>query len=102
MTLLFGIFIIAAVLLIGVGIYSLVLTRNLIRILLSIEILIKAATLLLIGAGHMCGNMSAAQSFVITLIIIEVMILVVATGIVYSAYINSGSLNSDKQKNLKG
>ena len=102
MTLLFGMFIIAAVLLIAIGVYSLVVTRNLIRILLSAEILTKAATLLLIGAGHMCGKMGTAQSYVITLIIIEVMILVVAAGIVFGAYSDSGSLNTNKQSNLKG
>jgi len=101
-TLLFGLFIIATVLLIAVAVYSLVITRNLIRILLSVEILTKSATLLIIGAGHMCGNMGAAQSYVITVIVIEVMILAVATGIVFSAYNVSGTLNSDKQNNLKG
>ena len=102
MTLLFGLFIIAAILLITIGVYSLVVTRNLIRILLSIEILTKAVTLLIIGAGDMCGNMGAAQSYVITIIVIEVMILVVATGIVFGAYKHTGTLNSDKQSKLKG
>ena len=102
MTFLFAVFIIAAVLLIAIGIYSMVITQNLIRILLSVEIMTKAATLLIIGAGHMCGNMGAAQSYVITVIVIEVIILVVATGIVFGIYKDSGSLNPKKQNNLKG
>lgn len=102
MTLLFTLFVIAAVLLLAVGFYSIVVTRNLMRILLSVEILTKAVTLLMIGAGHMTGNMGAAQSYVITIIVIEVMILVVATGLVFGVYNNNKTLNTDKLNNLRG
>lgn len=102
MTLLFTLFLIAAVLLIAVGLYSLVVTRNMIRILMSVEILTKAVTLLMIGAGYMTGNMGAAESYVITIIVMEVMILVVATGIVFGVYKKNGTLDTNKLTNLRG
>ncbi|HWS30569.1 MAG TPA: NADH-quinone oxidoreductase subunit K [Clostridia bacterium] len=102
MNIFFAILIVAVVLVLGVGIYSLVVTRNLLRILLSVEILMKGATLLLIGAGYLTGDMATAQAFVITVIIIEVVLLVVATGIVLGAYRANGTLNTRELNNLKG
>ncbi len=102
MTLLSTLFVIAAVLMLAVGFYSIVVTRNLMRILLSVEILTKSVTLLMIGAGYMTGNMGQAQSYVITIIIVEVMILVVATGLVFGVYNKTGSLNTKDINNLQG
>ena len=99
---LFSMFVIAVVLLLAVGIYSLIMTRNLIRVLLSVEIITKAVTLLMIGAGYISGKMGAAQSYVITIIIIEVMLLVVSLGIVFGIYKKNESLDINKISNLKG
>ena len=101
MSLLFAMFVAAVVLLLAVGLYSLIVTRNLIRVLLSVEILIKAVTLLMIGAGYVTGEMGTAQSFVITIIVIEVMLLVVALGIVFGIYKKNATLDVGKISNLK-
>ena len=102
MTVLFVMFGIASVLLIAIAVFSLIVTRNLVRILLSVEICMKAVTLLLIGAGHNLGNMGAAQSYVITIVVIEVMLLVVAIGIVFGVYRRNGTLDTHELNNLKG
>ena len=99
---LFAMFVVAVVLLLAVGLYSLIVTRNLIRVLLSVEILVKAVTLLMIGAGYISGKLGAAQSYVITIIVIEVMLLVVAIGIVFGVYKKNGTLDVNKINNLKG
>ena len=99
---LFVLFVIAAILQLAVGAYSIIVTRNLIRILLSVEILTKAVTLMMIGAGYLTGNMGQAQAYVITIIIVEVMILVVATGLVFGLYGKTGSANTKDINNLKG
>ncbi len=101
-TLLFAMFLVSALLILAVGFYSIVVTRNLMRILLSVEILTKAVTLLMIGAGYLTGNVGAAEAYVITIIVVEVMILVVATGIVVGVYKNNGSLDTSKLNNLRG
>jgi NADH-quinone oxidoreductase subunit K len=102
MSFLFGVFLIGAVLLIAVGAYGIIVTRNLLRIVLSVEVLTKAVTLVIIGAGYETGNMGLAQSFVITIIVVEVMLLVIATGLLFGAFRNNGSLMADKLNNLKG
>ena len=102
MSFLFGVFLIGAVLLIAEGAYGIIVTRNLMRIVLSVEVLTKAVTLVIIGAGYETGNMGVAQSFVITIIVVEVMLLVIATGLLVGAFKNNGSLMTDKLNNLKG
>ncbi len=102
MNVFFMILITAVVLVLGVGVYSLIVTRNLMRILLSVEILMKGATLLIIGAGYLTGDMASAQAYVVTVIVIEVVLLVVATGIVLGVYKANGTLNTHELNNLKG
>jgi NADH:ubiquinone oxidoreductase subunit K len=101
-SLLYTLFLVGAALLIAIGVYGIVVTRNLMRIILSVEVLTKAVTLMMIAAGYETDKMGMAQSFVITIIVIEVMLLVIATGILFGAYKNNGSLMTDQLNNLKG
>ena len=101
MNLIFVLFLIAAVLLLVIGIYCLIVTRNLIRVILGIEVLTKAATLLMIGAGYVNGHMDVAQAYVVTIIVIEVVLLIISVGILYSIYKKTGAITVDKISNLK-
>ena len=76
-------FIIAVTLIAVSGIYCIIATQNLIRVLIALELLNKAATLL----------MALAQSYIIALIIIEVVVTAVGAGIVIAVYARDGSLN---------
>jgi NADH-quinone oxidoreductase subunit K len=84
------------------GVYCLVMTRNFIRVLIGLELLTKAATLLIIVAGALSGRMALAQSLAITLIVVEVVVVCVAAGIVLSIYRLGESLDVRKSRNLKG
>jgi NADH:ubiquinone oxidoreductase subunit K len=95
-------FAITVVLLFTIGIYSLIVTKNLMRILISVEILTKGVSLLMIGVGYLTDNLATAQAYIITVIIIEVVLLVIATGIVLGIYRNNESLNTRNINNLKG
>lgn len=95
-------YIVTVVLLLAIGFYSMIVTRNLMRLLVSVEILLKAVTLLFIGVGYITGNMAEAQAYVVTIIIIEVVFLVIATGIVLGAYRANGTLETFRLNNLKG
>ncbi len=95
----FGFFII---LLFIVGTYCLVVTRNILRAVIALEILIKAVTLLLIVVGYITGNVALAQSLVITVIVIEVVIVVIAGGIALSVFRHNDDLDVRRLQNLKG
>jgi multisubunit Na+/H+ antiporter MnhC subunit len=99
---LFRYFLIFIILLSISGIYCILASFNLIRILVGLEILIKVATLLIILAGYICGRMDLAQAIVITLIVIEVVIMVVAGGVVFWAFRHNNSIDPRQLSNLRG
>jgi multisubunit Na+/H+ antiporter MnhC subunit len=84
------------------GVYCLVMTRNFIRVLIGLEIMTKAVTLLIIASGYASGRLALAQSLVITLIVVEVVVISVAAGIVQNLYRKNESLDIRKSRNLKG
>lgn len=94
-----GIFLI---LLVATGVYSILITRNLIRVLIGMEIMSKAVTIAVIIAGYVTNNMAYAQSIAITFIIIEVVVIAIAAGLVVSIYRQHNSLDTATIKTLKG
>ena len=98
----FGTFAVGAVLVMIVGFYSLLSTRNLIRSIISLEILSKSVTLLIILAGYIAAQQALAQSLAITLIVIEVAVMVVAVGLVLGMHAQTGSIDTNTVENIKG
>jgi multisubunit Na+/H+ antiporter MnhC subunit len=84
------------------GFYCIMVSRNLIRTLIGLEILTKGVTLLIIVAGYVTGYMAVAQSFAITLIIIEVVVLAVAAGLIVNVFRHTDSLDRRNLQNLRG
>ena len=71
---LFTLFVLAIVLTAATGVYSLISSKNLIRVLISMELINKGAALLIAVAGHMSGQVALAESFIVALIIVEVVV----------------------------
>lgn len=96
---LFGLF---TVLQLITGAYCLIVTNSILRAIIALEVLIKAVTLLLIAAGHITGNIALAQALVITVIVIEVIIVVIAGGIAISVFRHNNNLDLRNLRELKG
>lgn len=84
------------------AIYCILFSHNLIRILIGLELLVKAVTLLIALAGYITGHMALAQAMIITLIVIEVVVIAVAAGIVVGAHRHNQSLDIRTLSKLKG
>ena len=94
--------IIAVVLLSVTALYCILVSRNLIRILIGVELLTKAATLLLVLAGQLSNRVALAQAYIITLIVIEVVVIAIAAGVVINAFRKTGTLDLRTLQELKG
>jgi NADH:ubiquinone oxidoreductase subunit K len=92
----------AAGMLFVAGLYCIVFSRNLLRILIGSELLTKSVTLLLCLAGAVTGRMALAEALVITLIVLEVVAVAVAVGIVVGVYRHHGSARVRLLTDLKG
>ena len=99
---LFRYFIIFIILLFISGVYCILVSFNLMRALIGLEILIKAVTLLIILAGYICGRVALAQAIVLTLIVIEIVIMVVAGGVVLWAFKYNKTIDPRRLSNLRG
>lgn len=84
------------------GLYCILATRNMIRAIIGLELLIKAVTLLLVVAGYITNQIALAQSLVITMIVIEVVVVAIAGGIALRVFRHNDDLDVRKLKNLKG
>jgi NADH:ubiquinone oxidoreductase subunit K len=96
------VFLTTALMLIITGMYMLFRTTNLIRVIIAIEVVMKAVTLLLTFAGMQNGNMALAQTFIITMIVIEVVVAVVGAGVAISIFRHNNDLDIRKLKKLNG
>jgi NADH:ubiquinone oxidoreductase subunit K len=94
--------VVTAAVLFTIGLYCILVSRNMIRVLIGMELLTKAVTLLLVLAGAVTGRTGTAQALVITLIVMEVVAITVAAGVVVGAYRQTGDVSVDKLDAEKG
>jgi len=90
---LFTMFIIAIVLTVCAGIYSIIATHNLLRVIIAMELVNKAAVLLLALAGAINEQVAQAESFIITLIIVEVVVTAIGAVLCIAIHSRTGSLD---------
>lgn len=98
----FTYFMIFIILMLVSGIYCILASFNLIRALIGLEVLVKAVTLLIILVGYICGKTALAQAIVITLIVIEIVIMVVAGGVAFWAFRYNKTIDPRRLSNLRG
>ena len=84
------------------GLYYVLMTRNIMRVLIGTEILMKAVSFLIIYFGYITGNTGFAQAIVIVVIVIEVVVITVAAGIILNIFIKNDSLDRKNIRNLRG
>ncbi|MCU0641325.1 MAG: NADH-quinone oxidoreductase subunit K [Candidatus Margulisbacteria bacterium] len=101
-TLLFWQYASTGILLLVIGFYCLLVTYNLFRVLIGLELLIKGVTLFLLAAGVISGHSALSQGVIITVIVIEVVVMIVAAGIVLGFQDKFDSLNVKNARELKG
>jgi len=95
-------FMAAVFILIGIGIYCLIARRNIIQLIIGLEVIAKGVTLSFILGGYVLNNEQIAQAIVITVILIEVITAAVAMSLIVVARRNTGSLDIKDLKRLWG
>ena len=93
---------ITVVLLFCIGLYTLIASRNLLRMLIGFGIISKGVTLAIITAGSVNGKIVLSQTLAITAIVVEVVFIAIALAIVMIIQRKRHSLDVRKLTNLKG
>ena len=88
--------------LLGVGFYGLLITRNLIKVVMVLQVLIKAALLALVLAGKLSGNPGLGQSTAATVLVADTVVAVVGLALAVQVRRRFGTLDVPKISTLKG
>jgi len=87
--------------LLGVGLYALLASRNLIKVIIALQIMTKSAILALIVAGDATGRINLAQSIAVTIIVVDTIVAVLALALVVQIKRHTGHLDAAKLADLQ-
>jgi NADH:ubiquinone oxidoreductase subunit K len=88
--------------LLGVGFYGLLITRNLIKVVLVLQILVKSVMLALVLAGKVSGNLGLGQSLAATVIVADTIVAVVGLALAVQVRRRFGTLDARQISTLRG
>ena len=88
-----NILVIGVLSLLGVGLYGLLATRNLIKVVVALQILVKAALLALVMAGKASGELNLGQSLAATVIVADTMVAVIGLALAVQVRRRLGTLD---------
>jgi NADH-quinone oxidoreductase subunit K len=89
-------------LLMFIGFYCMLASRSIVRQLIGLEIVSKAAMLTVISAGALTANLVIAQALLITMIVIEVVVVAAGLALLVKNFRVNGNADIWKLDSLKG
>ena len=87
--------------LIGVGVYGLLISRHLIKVIVALQILVKGAMLAMIAAGAASGRVNLGQSLAVTIIVADTVVAVIGLALAIQIKRRVGSLDVNDLATLK-
>lgn len=97
-----NVILLGVVALLGVGFYGLLITRNLIKVVMVLQILVKAVILALVLAGKLSGNLGLGISTASTVIVADTIVAVVGLALAVQVRRRFGTLDVPKISTLRG
>lgn len=91
-----------ALVLLGIGLYGLLALRNLIKVVIALQIMVKGVVLALVAAGSLSGQINLGQSLAVTLIVADTVVAVVGLALAVQVRRRFGSLDVRELSTLRG
>jgi NADH-quinone oxidoreductase subunit K len=98
----FNIILFGVIAILCVGFYGLLITRNLIKVVMVLQILIKGVILALVLAGKLGGNPGLGQSTAATVIVADTIVAVVGLALAVQVRRRFGTLDVPQISTMKG
>lgn len=86
----------------GIGLYGLLVTRNLIKMVAVLQVLVKSALLALVAAGAASGRPMLGQSLAATVIVADTIVAVIGLALAVQIRRRAGTLDLRDLSSLKG
>jgi NADH-quinone oxidoreductase subunit K len=87
--------------LLAVGLYGVLVSRNLIKVVVGLQILVKGAMLALVLAGRLNGQLATAASLALTVIVADTIVAVIGLALAVQVRRNFGTLDIKSLSNLR-
>src|SRR5512146_2281618 len=87
--------------LLGTGILGLLVTRNLIKVVVGLQVLVKGAMLALVLAGRLSGQVQVGQTMALTVIVADTIVSVVALAFAVQVRRQFGTLDLQALSTLR-
>jgi NADH:ubiquinone oxidoreductase subunit K len=98
----FQILLLGVIGLLGVGIYGLLITRHLIKVVIALQVLVKGVVLALVLAGQAGGVPGTGQSLAATVIVADTMVAVVGLALAVQVARRFGTVDVSAISTLRG
>jgi NADH-quinone oxidoreductase subunit K len=86
----------------AVGLYGLLVIRNMIKVVVALQILVKAALLTLVAAGKASDQINLSQSLAMTVIVADTVVAVVGLALAVQIKRVLGTLDLSELSRLRG
>jgi len=87
--------------LIGIGLYGLLITRNLIKVVVALQVLVKGALLAIVVAGAASGKINLGQSLAVMVIVVDTVVAVIGLALALQVKRRMGTLDVKELSTLK-
>lgn len=87
--------------LLGIGLLGLLVTRNLIKVVVGLQILVKGGLLALVLAGKLSGQLQTGQTMALTVIVADTIVSVVALAFAVQVRRHFGTLDLQALSTLR-
>jgi NADH:ubiquinone oxidoreductase subunit K len=91
----------AVITLLMIGLYALLVSRHLIKVIIALQIMVKAAILAIVVAGDAVGRINLAQSIGMTVIVVDTIAAVLALALIVQIKRRTGSLDTAELASLR-
>lgn len=92
---------VAVLSLLGIGLYGVLVSRNLIKVIVGLQIMVKGAMLALVVAGSLNGRSNTSAALALTVIVVDTIIAVVGLALAVQIRRTNGTLDVKSISNLK-
>ncbi len=96
-----SILLVAIIGLLAIGLYAVLISRNLIKIVVALQILVKSAMLAMIAAGQLAGQPEVGESLALTVIVADTIVAVVGLALAVQVRRHFGTLDVRALSTLK-
>ena len=79
-----------------IGTYGLMVARSLLKIVISLQLMVKGAIIMLVVVGSLRGQLALGQSLAITVIAVDTLVAVIGLALVVQAKTKHGTLHIDQ------